>query len=152
MEKRALQTAGVVDALRNFGMAAGRSVANVAKNPGQLLPSMSRIKREAIGNPGKFYRQFQNDRLFDRSGMYRMMLKPQGTLHAALTYGLPALSIYQASQAPDDTRGAAIGNTIGSVAGGFLGGPLGAVGQAVGSMALGSLGQNVGKSFDPSYT
>lgn len=161
MDKIALQTAGVMDALRNFGLAAGKeiagagrgivnSVVDVARNPMKLIPTGAQIKREVIGNPGKFMRQFQNGRLFDRSGMYGMTFKSRGPLHAALTYGLPAMSIYQAAQAPEEFRGQAIGNALGSVAGGFLGGPLGAVGQMVGSMALGSLGQNVGKSFDRS--
>jgi hypothetical protein len=115
-----------------------------------------RMKNFLVGSPTQYWHQLKNNQLFNEGGMYRDMFKMPdfkkspigGTLSTALNYGLPALSIYQASQLPPEMRGSAVGGTLGGIIGGFAGAPLGAIGQLGGSMLAGGLGQSLGSAFD----
>jgi hypothetical protein len=107
-----------------------------------------------VGDPGKVFQQFRDGTMFASGhGVYDGAMKAPGTFNKVMTYGLPALSLYAASQAGPDQRGSSVGGVLGSVAGTMLGRPLGLVGEMAGSTLLSNLGNSVGHTFDrPSPT
>lgn len=107
------------------------------------------VKRFLVGHPAQAWDQLQKGKLLDPGhGLLRKAFTPSGPMDAALMYGLPAYSAYNAMQSPAGHRGSMLGQLGGSIAGGFLGQPLGMVGQMAGSTLLGNLGDTVGRQFD----
>lgn len=114
----------------------------------KAMPSAKDIKTGLIGDPSRVWREFQQGSLHKPGGALHETMVPQGKMDALFRFGLPAVGVVQALNAPEEQRGAAVGNAIGNVAGGFVGGPLGFLGQTGASLGLGALGQNVGSMFD----
>lgn len=152
---------GADDALASFGL---------IKEAISLRGIAGGAKNVMFGNPRQYWNELKAGKVFSRDGMIMRSLNTRHTEplpvsiwghhlgnispHAltaadtAMTYGMPAYSIYQGMQAPEGARGSATGSTLGSIAGGMLGAPLGAVGSVGGSMLGSALGENLGRSFN----
>lgn len=132
------KTAGMLDAARRFGSSLRAGIPKAG----------TFVRQQVVGEPLTFAQQFKDNTLFQKGGLYNQAIVPRGKVQTALMYGLPAISVAQAAQMPDEMKGSATGATIGSTIGAIAGTPLGAVGQMAGSSALGSLGESVGSLFD----
>lgn len=106
------------------------------------------IKRVLVGDPGRLMKELRGGSPFAKGTMLRDAIVPETTLGKVMSYGFPALGLYNAMQAPSEQRGSAIGSLLGGTIGGTLGQPLGIAGSIAGSSLLGPLGQRIGRAFD----